>query len=127
MNYIHTQMNEIKIDLKEDNDSHESHKFLKTLIKKEYKSKVSESKILKEIDELEKQYTLNFKNKFKTQFKSIVVDSTFYVEYLKNQPEQFLMWDISNRDILRQITYRTHERTIFKNYKYGLSGYSSIE
>lgn len=47
-------------------------------------------------------------------------------EYLINSPNQFFEWDISKKDILQQITYRTHQRTIFKNYKYGRIEYSSI-
>ncbi|MEG1205892.1 MAG: RNA-directed DNA polymerase [Oscillospiraceae bacterium] len=50
-----------------------------------------------------------------------------YCDFLQTSSEQFFSWDINNRSLLREITYRTHERTIFKNYRYGQTGYTSIE
>ncbi len=40
-----------------------------------------------------------------------------FVEFLKNNNEQFFEWDLANKDFLRNITFKTYERTIFKNYK----------
>lgn len=40
--------------------------------------------------------------------------------FLKNSDKQFFEWDIDNRELLKQITFRTYQRTIFKNYKYNV-------
>lgn len=40
-----------------------------------------------------------------------------FVDYLKNNDEQFFEWDMSRKDFLRTITFKTHEKSIFKNYK----------
>lgn len=40
-----------------------------------------------------------------------------FVDYLKNNGEQFFEWDMSRKDFLRTITFKTHEKSIFKNYK----------
>lgn len=40
-----------------------------------------------------------------------------FVEFLKTSPKQFFEWNIDERDFLRQITFKTYERSIFKNYK----------
>ena len=40
-----------------------------------------------------------------------------FVDYLKNNSEQFFEWDMSSKDFLRTITFKTHEKSIFKNYK----------
>ena len=40
-----------------------------------------------------------------------------YKDYLQNNPEQFFDWDISKNDFLRTLTFKTHEKSIFKNYK----------
>lgn len=50
-----------------------------------------------------------------------------FVDFLKNEPLQFFSWNHTGRSMMRQITYRTHERTIFKNNKYAQTSYSSIE
>lgn len=40
-----------------------------------------------------------------------------FVEFLETQPKQFFGWDMKNRDFLREVTFKTYERSIFKNYK----------
>lgn len=40
-----------------------------------------------------------------------------FVEFLKTNPKQFFEWNIHEKDFLRQITFKTYERSIFKNYK----------
>ena len=40
-----------------------------------------------------------------------------FIDYLKNSTEQFFEWDMSSKDFLRTITFKTHEKSIFKNYK----------
>ena len=50
-----------------------------------------------------------------------------YHQFLKTNDSQFFCWDIEERNFIKEITYRTHERTIFRNYKYSQSVYSSIE
>lgn len=40
-----------------------------------------------------------------------------FVDYLKNNLIQFFEWDMSQKDFLRNITFKTYERSIFKNYK----------
>ena len=44
-----------------------------------------------------------------------------FVGFLKNNQQQFFEWDIANRDFLREITFKTYERTIFKNYRENLN------
>ena len=44
-----------------------------------------------------------------------------FVDYLKNNGEQFFEWDMSRKDFLRTITFKTHEKSIFKNYKEGVA------
>ena len=39
-----------------------------------------------------------------------------FVEYVKNNSSQFFEWDISTRDFLRNLTFKTRQRSIFKNY-----------
>ena len=40
-----------------------------------------------------------------------------YKDYLQNNPEQFYDWDMRKNDFLRTLTFKTHEKSIFKNYK----------
>lgn len=40
-----------------------------------------------------------------------------FVEFLKTSSKQFFEWSIHEKDFLRQITFKTYERSIFKNYK----------
>lgn len=47
-------------------------------------------------------------------------------EYLLKSPKQFFEWDIEKRELLQQITYRTYQRTVFRNYKYGRIEYCSL-
>ncbi|MFW2504575.1 RNA-directed DNA polymerase [Clostridium diolis] len=43
--------------------------------------------------------------------------STFlFGEYLRKGAKQFFEWDIENKTLLKEITYKTLRRTIFKNY-----------
>jgi hypothetical protein len=44
-----------------------------------------------------------------------------FIDFLRNSPIQFFEWDIENRDFLRDITFKTYERTIFKNYRENLN------
>ena len=39
-----------------------------------------------------------------------------FVDYVKNNSSQFFEWDISTRDFLRNLTFKTRQRSIFKNY-----------
>jgi hypothetical protein len=55
------------------------------------------------------------------------ISITIFRDFLKQSPEQFFLWDIESGNLLKEITYRTHERTIFRNYRYGQTSYSSIE
>lgn len=40
-----------------------------------------------------------------------------FVDFLKTNQKQFFEWDMNEKDFLRQITFKTYERSIFKNYK----------
>ena len=40
-----------------------------------------------------------------------------FKNYLQNNPIQFFDWDIERNDFLRTLTFKTHEMSIFKNYK----------
>jgi len=40
-----------------------------------------------------------------------------FIDYLRNSDKQFFEWDMSSKDFLRTITFKTHEKSIFKNYK----------
>lgn len=40
-----------------------------------------------------------------------------FVEFVKNNQNQFFEWDIKNKDFLRNMTFKTRQRSIFKNYK----------
>lgn len=40
-----------------------------------------------------------------------------FVDYLRDSDEQFFGWDMLSKDFLRTITFKTHEKSIFKNYK----------
>lgn len=40
-----------------------------------------------------------------------------FVGFLKTNQKQFFEWNIHEKDFLRQITFKTYERSIFKNYK----------
>lgn len=40
-----------------------------------------------------------------------------FKNYLQNSPIQFFDWDIERNDFLRTLTFKTHEKSIFKNYK----------
>ena len=44
-----------------------------------------------------------------------------FVDYLRNNPIQFFEWDMEKRDFLRNITFKTKERSIFKNYQENLA------
>ena len=51
-----------------------------------------------------------------------------FVDYLKTSSKQFFEWDMENKDFLRNITFKTRERSIFKNYKENITSlaWSSI-
>ena len=40
-----------------------------------------------------------------------------FVEFVKNNSKQFFEWDIEEKDFLRNYTFKTYERSIFKNYR----------
>lgn len=39
-----------------------------------------------------------------------------FMDYLKCNTSQFYEWDLEKKDLLREITFKTHERSLFKNY-----------
>lgn len=51
-----------------------------------------------------------------------------FLDFLKNNTNQFFEWDINKRDFLRSITFKTRQRSIFKNYQENLESlyWSSI-
>jgi hypothetical protein len=55
------------------------------------------------------------------------ISMAIFCDFLKYSTKQFFSWDVESRNLLKEITYRTHERTIFRNYRYGQTPYSSIE
>ena len=42
---------------------------------------------------------------------------SLFKDYLQKNSEQFFNWDMDRNDFLRTLTFKTHEKTIFKNYK----------
>ena len=44
-------------------------------------------------------------------------DRIFKIEFLKTSRKHFFEWIIHEKDFLRQITFKTYERSIFKNYE----------
>ena len=40
-----------------------------------------------------------------------------FVEFVKNNSRQFFEWDMEEKDFLRNYTFKTYERSIFKNYR----------
>ena len=44
-----------------------------------------------------------------------------FVDYLRNNPIQFFVCFMEKRDFLRNITFKTKERSIFKNYQENLA------
>lgn len=40
-----------------------------------------------------------------------------FKDFLQNNPDQFFDWNINENDFLRTFTFKTHEKSIFKNYK----------
>lgn len=49
-----------------------------------------------------------------------VILGNIFVEFLRNSSKQFFEWDITRTDFLRTITFKTRQRSIFKNYKENL-------
>ena len=43
-----------------------------------------------------------------------------FLDFLKNNDKQFFEWDINDTDFLRSITFKTRQRSIFKNYQENL-------
>ena len=39
-----------------------------------------------------------------------------FVEYVKDNPVQFFEWDLDNKDYIRTITFKTRQRSIYRNY-----------
>ena len=52
-----------------------------------------------------------------THVECIKILISIFKEYLQNNPKQFFDWDIDSNDFLRTLTFKTHEKSIFKNYK----------
>lgn len=42
--------------------------------------------------------------------------NSLFIDFLKNNNKQFYEWDLDSKNILREITFKTHERSVFKNY-----------
>ena len=40
-----------------------------------------------------------------------------FKEFLQNSTKQFFNWDMDNSDFLRILTFKTHEKSIFKNFR----------
>lgn len=40
-----------------------------------------------------------------------------FVDFLRDSDKQFFEWDMLSKDFLRTITFKTHEKSIFKNYR----------
>lgn len=40
-----------------------------------------------------------------------------FIEFLLNSPNQFFEWNINKNDFLRNITFKTRQRSLFKNFK----------
>lgn len=50
-----------------------------------------------------------------------------FIKFLTSSKKQFFNWDVDNLDYLQQITYRTHERTLFQQHKsFSSSDFGSI-
>lgn len=51
-----------------------------------------------------------------------------FLEFLKKSDVQFFEWNIQNKDFLRNLTFKTRQRTVFRNYQENLSSlyWSSI-
>ncbi|KMZ55702.1 RNA-directed DNA polymerase [Dorea sp. D27] len=50
-------------------------------------------------------------------------------DFFLNSSKQFFEWDISRRSFLKEITFKTYERSVFKNYKfnYNFMEFNSLE
>lgn len=46
---------------------------------------------------------------------------SLFIEYLQTNSKQFFEWDMNEKDFLRNITFKTRERSIFKNYRNNLN------
>lgn len=42
--------------------------------------------------------------------------NSLFIDYLKQSDKQFFEWNLEERDLLREITFKTHQRSVFKNY-----------
>ena len=52
-----------------------------------------------------------------TTYSCTSVLTGLFKDYLQNNPDQFFDWDMKKYDFLRNLTFKTHEKSIFKNYK----------
>lgn len=43
-----------------------------------------------------------------------------FIDYLESRSEQFFEWDINKNDLLRNVTFKTRQRSIFRNYQENL-------
>lgn len=58
------------------------------------------------------------------------ISMKIFCDFLEKSENQYFSWNTINDksvNLLREITYRTHERTLFGNYKYSQASYSSVE
>ena len=46
-----------------------------------------------------------------------IILGKIFIDFLKTSTKQFFEWDIYNKDLLRSITFKTRQRSIYKNYK----------
>lgn len=49
-----------------------------------------------------------------------------FVDFLKNAPTQFFEWDVRNKNLLKEITYKTYQRSIFRNHKFKFNSMGDV-
>ena len=59
----------------------------------------------------------NLQTKTSDDKRACDICGNLFVDFLKTSRKQFFEWSIHEKDFLRQITFKTYERSIFKNYK----------
>lgn len=47
-----------------------------------------------------------------------------FIEFMQNNDKQFFEWDMEEKDFLRNYTFKTYERSIFKNYRENIISYA---
>jgi len=82
---------------------------------------------------LQSKFDMILTNKFSISVtdSSSAADICTYLlgDFFVNSSSQFFEWDISKRNLLKEITYKTYERSLFKNYKfnYNFMEFSSLD